>query len=821
MFCGMASSNDERTKRSGSQNSEQRRVIKKYALSLSLVVILLVLGGILIYYGEKNLQKQYIDFPKSCADLKEFLKENSNYSDIVDELDFDDYWPSEYFEINLKGKKISYWKDTTWVAEVMYENVSGNSTLKEFADTISQQCFREKFPSIRNIEELVTDKYRQEIKNSRVDVDKKNLSFLYNALAGHPGSYILLGRGKDQDEWRYYTPDDFLWYSIQINEELYRSLSPYTENSSQRLMELSSLNRAISNVTSSIVVKAISFDFRGDKIWYGNDSVKATKETVSNLKAPYDFLKLNGVSACGWIVPDEGDEMCRAKDYFRPSENVIFICDETYGRLSELKWNERDESVDYSALKYWGVAILSLGLGLGVLLIILVKYKKSRSNHDCNDCPKESTGEDTRHNDDCKENNSGEESEESPSQAKAIDEFKRSKEFKELVSQAKSKAVNEFKQSKEFEELVSQAKSKAVNEFKQSKEFEEIETQSRNWVQLYSCTSEGKVLAYLSKMHKGKESFPVIRTLASIYDEVGKSNSNKESQIAAVLEVLDRQLDVNGRLKNEYDTLTRDAKYAKEVRVYFENCKKIVQIYGERDEYKQIVLQGKDLTIWERMAVMLWAMGCANELFKAFGKNHLSSDIMSKAEAIHKEDIMQIFATRIFKKYINEPSVTPGMLAKSRDKMMKEKLLEMYSKYKISMSETSAYKTFVHELDDVYDRVKGNAVFIRIMKEQFVDEFVKDEREIQDEGRYLSLLVAMGLHMSDYVRFMSGNDIDYCPNMKFVLSGLNVSQLEANTEFRYKDPAYSGEYSNRVYGWLDSVGVKHLKALVGNKLIMP
>ena len=42
MFCGMASSNDERTKRSGSQNSEQRRVIKKYALSLSLVVILLM-----------------------------------------------------------------------------------------------------------------------------------------------------------------------------------------------------------------------------------------------------------------------------------------------------------------------------------------------------------------------------------------------------------------------------------------------------------------------------------------------------------------------------------------------------------------------------------------------------------------------------------------------------------------------------------------------------------------------------------------------------------------------------------------------------------
>ena len=65
MFCGMASSNDERTKRSGSQNSEQRRAIKKYALSLSLVVILLVFGGILIYYGERISKSNISISPKA------------------------------------------------------------------------------------------------------------------------------------------------------------------------------------------------------------------------------------------------------------------------------------------------------------------------------------------------------------------------------------------------------------------------------------------------------------------------------------------------------------------------------------------------------------------------------------------------------------------------------------------------------------------------------------------------------------------------------------------------------------------------------------
>ena len=117
--------------------------------------------------------------------------------------------------------------------------------------------------------------------------------------------------------------------------------------------------------------------------------------------------------------------------------------------------------------------------------------------------------------------------------------------------------------------------------------------------------------------------------------------------------------------------------------------------------------------------------------------------------------------------------------------------------------------------------MKSNVAFINLMKAQLVDEFISNERKITEKGVYMSYVVAMGLHMCDYIRYMSGNSIDYCPNMRFVLSGLNPKTLDSNTEFRYKDPAYSGEYSNRIYEWMKESGIGRLKALVGNKYIMP
>ena len=137
------------------------------------------------------------------------------------------------------------------------------------------------------------------------------------------------------------------------------------------------------------------------------------------------------------------------------------------------------------------------------------------------------------------------------------------------------------------------------------------------------------------------------------------------------------------------------------------NFKALAQIYGERKEYKCIVSKGGDFTIWERLAVMLWAMECTNEVLKVFGKEHFTAGVLAKAAEIHKEDVMQIFATRIFKKLVDDFSAPAGALTASRERLMAEKLAEMQSKYNVSMFETRIYRDFVAALDSIHDTLKS------------------------------------------------------------------------------------------------------------------
>lgn len=318
-------------------------------------------------------------------------------------------------------------------------------------------------------------------------------------------------------------------------------------------------------------------------------------------------------------------------------------------------------------------------------------------------------------------------------------------------------------------------------------------------------------------MHEIKNSFPKIHSVGLLYTEAEKVSKTEIELISNLLKGIDEQRDI--KLQLTLNNIINEAAYANKIREKFEQTQQLIQEYSDKNEYKQIVKQGKELTIWERLAVMTWSLECINNILDIFKKEKLSTETVNRAIEIHKEDIMQIFATRIFKKLMDDSSAKARMLASTREKIMKDKINEMYEKYHIVMQETPVYTEFVKGLDNIFDKTKNETQYIMAMKKLLVDDFVKNERDIKDKGQYLSLLLAMGLHMSDYIRYMNGNDIDYCSNVKLVLSGM--SNEDSSTEFRYKDPAYSGEYSNRVYEWLKDMGINHLKALVGNRLIMP
>ena len=89
-------------------------------------VVMCIIGGTICFLCNDKGDEE-ADAPKPVVvintkeDADKYLRENSNYSaGALRELDFNSYWPNEYFTINVREEKIFYWKDGDYVAEVEY-----------------------------------------------------------------------------------------------------------------------------------------------------------------------------------------------------------------------------------------------------------------------------------------------------------------------------------------------------------------------------------------------------------------------------------------------------------------------------------------------------------------------------------------------------------------------------------------------------------------------------------------------------------------------------------------------------------------------------
>ena len=104
-----------------SKKQNRQRAVKKNSIITLLRfaicgVILSVIGGALLCLSNDNGDKEDDTQKTTVAintkeDAEKYLCENSNYSaGTLKELDFNSYWPKEYFTISIQDKKISYWK---------------------------------------------------------------------------------------------------------------------------------------------------------------------------------------------------------------------------------------------------------------------------------------------------------------------------------------------------------------------------------------------------------------------------------------------------------------------------------------------------------------------------------------------------------------------------------------------------------------------------------------------------------------------------------------------------------------------------------------
>jgi hypothetical protein len=777
------------TKQEFNNPLDKKGKLGNHKLLICLGGIFFIVGLVFIYFGFNSEESKIkIEKPINEEAVYEYLKQSSNYNDVVKPMAFNDFWPNEYLEINLESKEISYFKDSNLITKVGYDKKKKKNnniiTFKDEKDNFST------FPEIENIDSLVLKSYKDVINKEKIDEDEKKLSLIYNALVGNKSAYIVFGKDKKGKGWRFFTPRDFPDYVLNINNLVGQHIDSINNNAT-----LSSLNKEIKkHVICISSIDAVSYNYRVNKIYCGDKEISAnTPEERKELQM--DSLEKKSVA--GWLLmkrhkqesakPNLADKI-RALDYYKDyNDNYVYISDSTYNKLSDFKWNEIvEEDKDLSSILIWiGAFFIIIGpimIGCG----IFIKKRKEVNNENQQEGKlslvlrrifKKKQGEEV--ND-------------------STHELKEEKitDVEKPYNVDKRAIIEEYKRSKEYKQVLEESKESAINAFKEGREYKNLEIRSNNWLTL-----------------------------------IGKTNdiNNDEKQIKEILSNLDKIKGDGGKLSKYYQNLnTRIEKINKLEEDYnalnkkYSTIKSVVEEFTHRKEYG-IIKGEKELKIWERLAIMLWSIELSNEILNGFGEKSIISESLNKTINQHHEDVMQTFVTRLFISYINDSSKKADAFKIDSNKLVEEKQKNLMEQYNISVKDFSdAYRNFIANLDSHYTKVKEENAYFKILKEKLADKFIDNHDKIKDKGEYLSLLIAMGYHISDYIEYKNrtNSTIDFYPNVKYILSNMDLSVFD-NTEFRHNDPEYSGNYTNRVYEWLREVGVEHLQALVEDKLIIP
>lgn len=772
-------------------------IVNDIRFQLSFSIVIIVLGVICTCISIINDDvKTQIEKPEGKDRVYEYLSKFSNYDSIIKPLSFNEFWPNESLIIKLKEKKISYWSGENLIAEVEYEKDSKKFSIVRLKS--KKEDFA-KFPKIENISSLVEESYKNEIKKIDLDEDERNLSLIYNALVGRKNSYIVLGKKIHDNDWKHFTSNDFPRYTLNITGYVYEHIDSVNNNAKNNPL-------LIEKYIDNISVQAVSYDYRNNNVYYGN-TPKSASTTEERQDLPMDYLENKSVA--GWFVDKDGedDKLACVKNHYDLHSGNIFLDDSAYVKLRDLKWTEdinENKTTDYYLLFLKQLGYFLIIMGFVILVCILFSRLNFKTKEDDIDNGLKEDLDDKGLNND-----------------KLFSEDKTNK----LLD--REKIIEEYKNSKEYKKSIEKIKNSVLEEYISSDEYKNSQVCRDKWQALENIENERDLVVILNKIREKNPKFPKIHTIDDIYPKqdsnidakvikdiltnIDAINRNKSS-LTGFYQNLCKKVEMSDKLQESYNKLNEK----------FTEIKDIIESYTKCKEYN-IVKEDKDLKIWERMAIMLWSTKLVNDLLKCFGNKNIIAEKLEKAKQQHQEDVIQFFVTRLFMSYINNSSKQVDDFKIDSDNKVLEKQKNLLDLYDISIEDFSeSYVKFISNLDSHYRKVKENDKYFNILKEKLVDKFAHNHDTIKDKGEYLSLLIALGYHIADYVEYINRTDstIEFYPNVRYLLSNMDINVLD-NPEFRHNDPAYSGNYTNRVYEWLKEVGVEHLQALVEDKLIIP
>lgn len=800
-------------------------------LSLSFILFVLHLN--------KNSRKK--DNDVSLHSNQEYIEYLEKYSTIFDDknnfsIAFPD-WPKENVTIDVESKCIFFVKenDTT---QVKYNKVKKHNACITLSDKSDKETI-ENYSQCTSLS--ITPAFESEIEScSKLTETDKKLSRLYNVLVGNPKGHIILG--KDKNNWKLYQTDDFPQYKID-KDKLQKFVEYHRENTGDTFSECYSKFPFIVNVDLHLVYYALRQDTvieRNNKKVYYTDLLQ---HDLTNLKCYKGWLnyRITTINETKWYLVS-------AYDYYIGNSDVFLnVPHDIEDFMKNITWKEPNAPSKFIIRILY--VFSGLFLIIGILLFGWYMVRKHQANSKKPKCSQDPfTDEKTI---------SG-----NSSSAQYIAQLEQKiAEFDSAIEKIKENAIEEYKKDYDIEnkikyannwtilikstsakkvyqildeirkkydsfpeletaESVQIAQEQAIANYKKQYDIENQLIRAKNWKALIACTTSKALFTFLENVKKNHASFPDLYTIdAACKDAITAAPNNEKQQIAHLLQFISKHIDAKYRWHMTFTEVCEEATYANNVRTQYEEVKTVIQQIIERNELKKIL--GKDnLNYWDRLSLSHMAVADLNHLLQIFKCPHLKATTLHVAQSVLISDLLQQYLSRVFLGNLaeNKPFNQYQTIV---DTALSQKLADLNKEYAIQFNLDDAFNNARKAFEIAYNNIIGTKEFVQLMEKGFVCQFEEKVEINVDRGWFFSMIVAMGYHMVDFVHHYQGTPITMCPNYRYIMSGLNPSTLPEDAKFEHNDYAYSSEYTNRIFEWLDDLGVTQLKALVGHQLIKP
>lgn len=254
---------------------------------------------------------------------------------------------------------------------------------------------------------------------------------------------------------------------------------------------------------------------------------------------------------------------------------------------------------------------------------------------------------------------------------------------------------------------------------------------------------------------------------------------------------------------------------------YYQQLKKVMDIYST---YFSKLKDGKEILAMNRILLMQITMKeLALPLINKWMKNHNLPYHLDDVDTVITNLSNGLFQHALVR-YMESAYKTPNISIQDFTKRLEEDITKSINEYRTSVPEggikalpLDVDSTFVERkniLLQIVAILRTDKKFKTVLWEKFGQEFAKQADTCDNQSWYLEQVLNIALFTTDYLSFANSgiSDTSYFYNLEYLMRDFDTAYPK---KFEYNNYEHSTTYTNRMYEWCKQLGIKQLKALVG------